>query len=97
MSAVLTAQDFVTHVGKTLTPKGQHIDLTLVSVNLTEWPGWDDRRRKPFTLILRGSSPGVLPEGLYEVAVEQGPTFALYIIPIHTVARDRQDYQVVFN
>jgi hypothetical protein len=96
-SAVLTEQDFLAHVGKTLIPSGQHIDLTLVSVKLTEWPGWDDGQRKPFTLILRGSSHDVLPEGLYDVSVEEGPTFALYIIPIHTVARDRQDYQVVFN
>ena len=97
MSAVLTAQDFLAHVGKTLAPKGQPIVLTLVSVNITEWPGWDGRQRKPFTLILRGSSSGVLPEGLYEVAVEEGPAFVLYIIPIHTAPGDRQDYQVVFN
>ena len=97
MSAGLTAQDFAAHVGKTLTPRGQPIGLTLVSVNVTELPGWDDRQRKPFTLILRGSSSGVLPEGLYEVAMEAGPAFELYIIPIHTVAGDRQDYQVVFN
>ena len=97
MSAGLTAQDFAVHVGKTLATRGQHIGLTLVSVNITEWPGWDERQRKPFTLILRGSSSGVLPEGLYEVALEEGPAFALYIIPIHTVPGDRQDYQVVFN
>ena len=97
MSAVLTAQDFLAHVGKTLTPKGQPIVLTLVSVNITEWPGWDDTQRRPFTLILRGSPSDILREGLYEVVVEEGPAFALYIIPIHTVAGDRQDYQVVFN
>jgi hypothetical protein len=97
MSAALTAQDFEAHVGKTLTPGGQPFVLTLVSVKVTEWPGWDDTQRKPFTLILRGPSSGVLPEGLYEVAVEDGPALTLYIIPIHTVAGDRQDYQVVFN
>jgi len=34
---------------------------------------------------------------LYEVAIESGPAIELYIIPINTVAGDRQDYQVVFN
>ena len=53
--------------------------------------------RQPFTLILRGPPDDVLPEGLYDVAVEDGPEFALYIIPIQTMSRDRQDYQVVFN
>ncbi len=97
MSAGLTAQDFAAHVGKTLTPRDRQVGLMLVSVDVTELPGWDETQRKPFTLILRGSSSGVLPEGLYEVAIESGPAIELYIIPIHTVAGDRQDYQVVFN
>jgi hypothetical protein len=94
MSQVLTAQNFLSHLGKTVTPKGQHRVLTLVSVDTA---GGDGVTREPFTLILRGPSGDVLPEGLYDVAVEHGPDFALYIIPIHTAARDRQNYQVVFN
>ena len=97
MSQVLTAADFVAHVGKTVTPKGQGRALTLISVDATRRPGWDDMPREPFTLILRGPPDNVLPEALYDVAVADGPDFTLYIIPIHTVARDRQDYQVVFN
>jgi hypothetical protein len=97
MSDVLTARDFVAHVGKTVTPKGQHRVLTIVSVNTTKWPGWDSMQREPFVLILRGPPGDILPEGSYEAVVEGGPEFTLYITPIHTVARDRQDYQVVFN
>jgi hypothetical protein len=39
----------------------------------------------------------VLPEGLYTVAVENGPSVELYIIPVYTSERSHQDYQVVFN
>jgi hypothetical protein len=39
----------------------------------------------------------VLPEGLYDVAFDDGREFALHITPIHTPARDRQDYQIAFN
>jgi hypothetical protein len=38
-----------------------------------------------------------LREGLYVLEVEGGPAFQLYVIPVQTLARDRQDYQVVFN
>jgi hypothetical protein len=97
MSRVLTARDFIPHLGKTVTPKGQHRVLTLVSVDTIAPPGGGRMPREPFTLILRGPPGDVLPEGLHDVAVEGGPDRMLYIIPIHTVARDRQDYQVVFN
>jgi hypothetical protein len=101
MSRLLTAEDFVAHVGKTFSPKGQHRVLTLVEMKTSEWPGWDAMPRKPFSLILSGPPDDVLPEGLYDVAVDGGPDFAqdfaLYIIPVFTPARDRQDYQVVFN
>jgi hypothetical protein len=53
--------------------------------------------RPPFCLLFRGPPRDVLPEGLYEVAVQDGPDFALYIIPIQTFDRNRQDYQAVFN
>jgi hypothetical protein len=97
MSRVLTAEDFVAHVGKTFSPKGQPRVLTLASVKTADWPGWDGMPRKPFTLILNGPPGDVLPEGEYDVAVDGGPEFTLYIIPVATPARDRQDYQIVFN
>lgn len=98
MSRVLTAEDFVSHVGKTVTPKGQHRVLTLVSIDTSgRTAGAERLARESFRLILRGPPGDVLPEGLYDVAVQDGPDFALYINPIHTVSRDRQDYQVAFN
>jgi hypothetical protein len=97
MSRVLTAEDFVAHVGKTFSPKDQHRVLTLVAVKTPKWPGWDDMPRQPFSLVLSGPPNDVLPEGQYDFAVDGGPDFALYIIPVVTPARDRQDYQVVFN
>jgi len=39
----------------------------------------------------------VLREGPYILEVEGGPGFQLYVMPIHTPAQDRQDYQAVFN
>ena len=36
-------------------------------------------------------------EGLYVLEVEDGPSFMLYVIPVHTPARDRQDYQAAFS
>jgi hypothetical protein len=97
MSGVLTAADFAAHVGMAFTPRGQHRVLTLASIDTPKWPGWEDLPRLPFTLILHGPPDDLLPEGLYDVAVENGPEFALHIVPIHTAARDRQDYQVAFN
>jgi hypothetical protein len=97
MSRILTVQDCFAHLGETVTPKGQHRALTLVSVDTAGPRGNDGTTREPFTLILCGPPDDVLPEGLYDVALANQPDFALYIIPIHTVARDRQNYQVVFN
>ena len=97
MSQGLRAEDFASHVGRTFTPKGQCHTLTLVSVDISELPGWDRGMQQPFTLILRGPRGDVLPEGLYDFALNDGPELTLYIMPIHTMARDVQDYQIVFN
>jgi hypothetical protein len=53
--------------------------------------------RQPFTLIFDGPPQDVLREGLYALEVSDGPAFELYVIPVQTFVRDRQDYQVVFN
>jgi len=97
MSQILTVQDCFAHLGETVTPKGQHRALTLVSVDTSGLRGNDGTTREPFTLILCGPPDDVLPEGLYDVDLENGPDCTLYIMPIHTVARGRQNYQVVFN
>jgi hypothetical protein len=98
MAEMLTAEAFAPHVGKQLHPLGQHRMLTLVSLRVDNRPGATlAAGRKPFTLILRGAPDDVLPEGLYHSAIDGGPSFDLYIIPIHTVSREHQDYQVVVN
>jgi hypothetical protein len=97
MSQVLTVQDCLANLGKAVTPRGQHRQLTLISVDTSGPRGSGGMTREPFTLILCGPSDDVLPEGLYDVALDHRPDFAMYIIPIHTVAGDRQNYQVVFN
>jgi hypothetical protein len=101
MSRVPTAEDFVAHVGTAVTPKGQHRGLTLVSVDTMASPGQESPPREAFSLILRGPPDDVLPEGLYDFAFGDGPDaaegFSMYIAPVHTPARDRQDYQIVFN
>ena len=53
--------------------------------------------RQPFTLIFAGPRADVLAEGLYVFEVEGTGPFELYVIPVQTFARDRQDYQAVFN
>ena len=53
--------------------------------------------RPPFTLIFSGPPGDVLREGLYTLEVEGGPSFDLYVIPVHTPVLGRQDYQVAIN
>ena len=93
----LTADDFIPYVGRKLRPAETEFDLTFVTIDRREFPGWGAATRQPFSLILRGPRRPVLPEGFYPIEIEDGPTVTLYVIPILTAARDHQDYQVVFN
>ncbi len=93
----LTAEDFTPHVGNAFKPFGSDLVLSLVALDRREPPGWEAMARKPFTLILRGPRGPILPEGSYHLTIDGGPTLELYVMPIFTVARDHQDYQIVFN
>jgi hypothetical protein len=97
MPKPLTAEDFKPYVGKKFIPRGQPRVLRLDAIDTRRFPGWETLPREPFILLLGGPPGDVLPEGQYEVAIEDGPSLGLYIAPVHTVARDRQNYQVVFN
>jgi hypothetical protein len=97
MSKQLTAEDFRPYVGKRFIPKGQQRVLWLVSIDTKRFPGTETLPREPFSLLLNGPPGDVLPEGQYDFAIEDGPSFELYIAPVHTVARDQQNYQVVFS
>ena len=97
MTAILTADDFHPHVGKRFAPRGHYGSLTLVSVQTPATAAHADMARTPFTLIFSGAPDGLLPEGLYTVEIENGPVLDLYIMPIATPVRSRQDYQAAFN
>jgi hypothetical protein len=88
-------EDFTPHLNKLFRFKGHQLRLATVDVQDLSNPASESR--KPFTLIFHGPRGDVMPEGLYEAEVEDGARFELYVIPIHTAARERQDYQAVFN
>jgi hypothetical protein len=97
MAEQLKAENFMPHVDKAFrVVDGRHA-LTLTAVEAPRLPGWEAVPRPPFTLIFRGPPGDVLAEGLYTLEVEAGPSFQLYVMPIHTPDRTRQDYQSVFN
>jgi uncharacterized protein DUF6916 len=91
---ILQADDFTLHIGKTFTPAGQTRTLILGTIDRSNFPGL---QRAPFSLLFSGPPRDVLPEGLYDVTAQDGPSFSLYITPIQTFDQNRQDYQAVFN
>ena len=93
----LTADDFIPYVGRKFRPAETELDLTFVTIDRREFPGWGAAARQPFSLILRGPRRPVVVEGLYRMVIEDGPDMSLYLIPIFTAAPDHQDYQIVFN
>jgi hypothetical protein len=99
MTEQLTAEHFLPHVGKTFRVRDGRHSLTLAQVETDQGRGAAAQAgmRRPFNLIFRGPPRDVLPEGLYTLTVDDGPDFALYVMPIHTPAQDRQDYQSLFN
>jgi hypothetical protein len=98
MTVMLTPDDFRPHVKKTFRVRGGHHAFTLTAVDAPDLgeptPG---ARRSPFNLLFTGPPNDVLGEGLYTLEVDGGSSFELYVIPIYTPARDRQDYQAPFN
>lgn len=92
-----TAADFAPHLGKAFRVDGHPHALTFVSLNGRPRPDWPAGMRQPFSLLLRGEPAPVLAEGLHRVVIDGGPSLELYIIPVHTPARQYQDYQIVFN
>jgi hypothetical protein len=97
MAETLRADDFAPFVGKTFQPHGIPHALTLVKVETHDYAGWEAAPHKPFSLLLQGPPREVVPEGLYRFIVDGEREFELYLVPIHTVSRDHQDYQIVFN
>lgn len=99
MTEMLTAEHFLPHVNTVFRVKGGHHALTLARVEQRRMEEWEatEGLREPFNLIFRGPPGDVLREGMYTLECEGGPSFDLYVMPIHTPARDRQNYQSAFN
>jgi hypothetical protein len=96
---LLSRAVFDPHVKKVFRVKGGHHALTLSRVEARKREDWEAGLglREPFNLIFRAPKGDVLQEGMYTLEVEDGPSFELYVIPIHTPYPDRQDYQSPFN
>jgi hypothetical protein len=94
MADELTAETFQPLVGRTFKVRDGRHAFALAEVEVeVEQPGF---ARRPFTLVFRGEPHDVLPEGMYALDAETGEGFDLYLMPIHTPAPGRQDYQAVF-
>ena len=99
MSQSLQSDDFTPHLNKPFSFEGHAHKLRLIAIDTGASDKSSKDHRKPFILIFEG--PGgrdkLLREGLYAAEAEGGKKFELYIMPIHTTALDRQDYQAAFN
>jgi hypothetical protein len=94
----LTADTFAPHLGTSFRVEGGHHVLSLREVErLASQPGHGDPAFEPFVLIFSGPPGDVLAEGMHTIGREDGTAYDLYLIPVHTPARERQDYQAVFN
>jgi hypothetical protein len=97
MTELLMAQHFLPHVEKIFRVQGGRHELTLTRIDQRRREEGEIGERDPFNLIFRGPPGDVLSEGVYTLNVERGPSFELYMMPIQTAGRDRQNYQAAFN
>jgi hypothetical protein len=97
VEGLLCQEDFTPHIGKAFHFAGHRPALTLVRIDARPRDTMPGSERTPFTVLFHGPLGDILPEGLYRAEIESGRALEFYISPIHTVARDRQDYQAVFN
>jgi hypothetical protein len=99
MSQELMLEHFQPHLNKTVQVDGWHHTLTIARIDTRKLEEWEREviPRQPFIVIFSGPPGDVLPEGMRELHIEGGPSCTLYVMPILTPQRDRQDYQAVFN
>jgi hypothetical protein len=99
MAEDLTPEHFELHLHKTFHVKDSRHALILSAIDRRRREEWEHAMefREPFNLVFRGEPGAVLPEGLYTLEVQDGPSFELYVIPVHSPALDRQNYQASFN
>jgi len=97
MVQLLQHDDFTPHLNKQFNFEGRPQALLLASVEVMPPSNAPAEQRNPFILVFHGPRDDVMPEGLYAAEVKDGPRFELYVVPIHTMGRERQDYQAIFN
>ena len=99
MSEPLTPDHFLPHVEQSFQIGGGDDVLTLIRVERRVPEDWERALlpREPFNLIFRGPPGRIVPAGLHRVSREGGPSFELYLMPIHTPERGCQEYQAAFN
>jgi len=99
MTEQLTPEHFRPHIDKLFRVQGGRHGLTLTAVQAAAGPHQTGAAglRQPFNLIFEGPPNDILYEGSYMLEVEGGPCFELHVMPIHTPAPGRQDYQAAFN
>jgi hypothetical protein len=85
-----TSAAYLPHVGQKFRIGPSELVLSVVEPD-------NAATQRCFTLIFAGAREPVLPEGSYEATLAGHAMGVLYIMPIHTPDRTRQDYQVVFN
>jgi hypothetical protein len=90
-------EDFAPYAGKAFSFPEQAVTLVLAEIKTMRLSSAPGAERIPFSLIFHGPAEEPLPEGFYTAVIEAGPRVDLYVMPIHTPAAGRQDYQAVFN
>ena len=96
MTNTLCHEDFAPHVDASFGFDGWHGRLRLVRIEVSRHPAAPGMRA-PFTLIFQGVRGELLAEGFWTATADDGSRFEIYVMPIHTPAPDRQEYQAVFN
>jgi len=95
---LLTIDHFEPHTGKSVRFKGTSYVFVLDRVEGRVAPTPPGFQRGPFLVIFRGpSKTDVMQAGLYECEIEGGPTYSLYVMPVHTPRPDCQEYQSAFS
>jgi hypothetical protein len=97
MAEFLENHHFEPLVGKTVRFVGT--PFTMKFLKITKGQKFiETAKRDPFLLVFRAPKGDTyLGEGLYDAAFEDGPTYNFYVSPVHTVEKEWQDYQAVFN
>jgi hypothetical protein len=76
----------------------QHLAVELVEVADLTSPGGPDsaRRRAAFSVLFRGPRETVLPQRIYRLEQDEGPTFEIFLVPIGP-DREGMRYEAIFT